>query len=196
MGWFIAGNGWYYHFRFVIRGASAPLFLRVYMLGVVLGNGPSRDRYDRTGEFVLACNIPSEEFSVDATVICDEEIVWVLKNNLTLIEVPVIISTKVFEKMKELKIVDNFNILHVFQPKPWYNAAHYAAEFLLGRGCDEIHLWGCDSIFNDTVVSSTGNLTKQTTVGDDRFIRQWRAVWNTMQLNNPEVRYVAMRLPK
>lgn len=166
------------------------------MLGVVLGNGPSKGSYNRTGDYVIACNIPSEEFSVDATVICDEEIVWILKNNLTLIEVPVIISTRVFEKMKEFGIVERFTILHVFKPKDWYNAAHYAAEFLIGRECDEIHLWGCDSIFSNTVSSTTGNLIPQTTTGDDRFIRNWRRVWNEMHLNNPDVHFVAMRLPK
>ena len=89
------------------------------MLGVVLGNGPSKKAYDRTGDYVIACNIPSDDFSVDATVICDEEIAWILKNDLTLIQVPVIISTKVFEKLKEFKIEDYFTILHVFKPKDW-----------------------------------------------------------------------------
>jgi len=166
------------------------------MLGVVLGNGPSKQFYDRTGDFVLGCNIPSEQFSVDATVICDEEIVWILKNDLTLIEVPVIISTKVYEKMKELGIDKKFIILHVFKPKDWYNSAHYAAEYLMSEGCDEIHLWGCDSIFQNTVKSSTGALVNQTTLGDDRFIRNWRRVWNEIHLNNPSVHFVAMRLPK
>lgn len=166
------------------------------MLGIVLGNGPSKSSYDRTGDLVIGCNIPGDEFSVDATVICDEEIVWILKNDLTLIQVPVIISSKVFEKMKELKIVEHFTILHVFKPKDWYNAAHYAAEFLIDNECDEIHLWGCDSIFHNSVVSSTGSYTRQTTLGDDRFIRQWRQVWNTMHLNNPDVHFVAMKLPK
>jgi hypothetical protein len=54
------------------------------MIGVVLGNGPSRAHYDRKGEIVLGCNIPNEQFSVDATVICDEEIAWILKNDFTL----------------------------------------------------------------------------------------------------------------
>ena len=167
------------------------------MLGVVLGNGPSRNHYDRSGDVVIGCNIPSDEFSVDATVICDEEIVWILKNNLTLIKVPVIISTKVFEKMKELRIDQHFHILEVFQPKDWYNAAHYAAEYLMRIRCDdEIHLWGCDSIFDNTVSSTTGKLMPQTTVGDDRFIKNWRRVWNEMHLKYPDVHFVAMRLPK
>lgn len=166
------------------------------MLGVVLGNGPSKNSYDRTGDFVIGCNIPSEEYSVDATVICDEEIAWILKNDFTLIDVPVIISTKVFEKFKEFKIDQHFTILHVFSPKDWYNAAHYAAEFLIRNECDEIHLWGCDSIFSNTVSSTTGKLIPQTTNGDDRFIRNWRRVWNEIHVNNPNVHFVAMRLPK
>lgn len=166
------------------------------MLGIVLGNGPSKHHYDRTGDIVIACNIPSEDISVDATVICDEEIVWILKNDLTLIQVPVIISTKVYEKMKELKIVEHFTILDVFKPKDWYNSAHYAAEYLINNDCDEVHLWGCDSIFQNTTVSSTGGLVKQTTVGDDRFVRNWRKVWNMIHVNNPSVHFVAMRLPK
>ena len=98
--------------------------------------------------------------------------------------------------MKEHRIEPYFTILHVFKPKDWYNAAHYAAEFLMGRDCDEIHLWGCDSIFQNTVTSYTGKLVNQTTVGDDRFIKNWRRVWNEMHLNNPDVHFVAMRLPK
>jgi len=166
------------------------------MLGIVLGNGPSKQRYDRSGDFVLGCNIPTDDFSVDATIICDEEIAWVLKNNFTLIDVPVIISTKVFEKFKEFGIENQFTILHVFKPKDWYNAAHYAAEFLIGRGCDEVHLWGCDSIFSNTTSSTTGNLIPSTTTGDDRFIKNWRRVWNEIHVRNPDVHFVAMRLPK
>lgn len=166
------------------------------MLGIVLGNGPSKNYYDRSGDFVIGCNIPSDNFSVDATVICDEEIAWILKNDLTLIQVPVIISTKVFEKLKEFKIDDYFTILHVFKPKDWYNAAHYAAEFLIRNECDEIQLWGCDSIFSSTTSSTTGKLIPSTTNNDDRFIRNWRRVWNEMHVNNPNVHFVAMRLPK
>lgn len=167
------------------------------MIGVVLGNGPSRDFYDRTGDIVLGCNIPNDLHSVDATVICDEEIVWIIKNDLTLIQVPVIISTKVYEKLKEFRIVDQFIILDVFKPKDWYNAAHYAAEYLIqNTECEEIHLWGCDSIFENTVSSTTGKLIQQSTQGDSRFIRNWRRVWNEMHINNPDVHFVAMRMPK
>ena len=147
------------------------------MIGSILGNGPSRSRFDRVGDFVLGCNIPTDDFSVDATVICDEEIVWILKNDLTLIQVPVIISTKVFEKMKELDIVQHFTIHHVFKPKDWHNAAHYAADYLMEYGCDEIHVWGCDSIFEQDITSTTDKIVAKN-MDSDRFIRHWRKVWD------------------
>ena len=66
------------------------------------------------------------------------------------------------------------------------------------HGCDEIHLWGCDSIFHDSVVSATGDYTKQRTVGDDRFLKNWRNVWNTKikNANNNGVHFVVFRLTK
>ena len=166
------------------------------MIGVVLGNGPSKKAYDRSGDFVLGCNIPSDNFSVDATVICDEEIVWVLKNDLTLIQVPVIISTKVYEKMKELGIVEHFHIHHVFKPRDWHNAAHYAADYLINYGCDELHIWGCDSIFQDSVESTTSEHVVKQTTGDDRFIRNWRIVGDQKRKDNEHVHFVVFRIPK
>ena len=147
------------------------------MRGVVLGNGPSRSYYDLSGDFVIGCNIPNNHFSVDATIICDEEIVWILKNDLTLIQVPVIISNKVYEKMKELKIDQHFSIHHVFKTKDWYNTAHYATEFLLDFGCSEVDVWGCDSIFEDNIASETDEYIPKQDKAEGRFIRNWRNVW-------------------
>lgn len=164
------------------------------MIGTVLGNGPSRARFDRVGDFVLGCNIPSQEFSVDATVICDEEIVWVLKNDFTLIQVPVIISTRAFEKMKEFKIEHHFEILHVFKPKDWYNSAHYAAEYLMEYGCNEVHIWGCDSVFEENLESTTdGYVTKN--LDSSRFLKNWRRVWNNI-FDNPNCHFVVYRNAK
>lgn len=156
-------------------GASAPTILRFYMIGVVLGNGPSQELYDKSGDLIVGCNIPKHK--VDLTVICDVEVVYLLKKDLTLIQVPVIISTMVYEKMKELRIVDSFDIRKVFKPKDWYNAAHYADDFLREQNCDEIHIWGCDSIFNDDVSSTTDKQIPKT-MDSERFLRNWRKVWD------------------
>jgi hypothetical protein len=167
------------------------------MIGVVIGNGPSKKAYDRTGDFVIGCNIPGNEFSVDATVICDEEIVWVLKSNPKLVQCPVIISTKAWEKMKELRIDHLFYIHHVFKPKEWYNTAHYAADYLLEYGAfDEIHIWGCDSIFEDHIASSTDDFVFKEDKTGDRFLKNWRRIWNEIFDAYPDVTFNAIRIEK
>jgi hypothetical protein len=166
------------------------------MIGVVLGNGPSKVAYDRTGDFVIGCNIPTDEYSVDATVICDVEIVWILKNSPHLIgDTPLIISTNVFEKMKELRIVNDYLILDVFKPRDWYNSAHYAAQYLIDNGSDEVHIWGCDSIFEDDISSATDEIVKKD-MDQDRFIRHWRKVWLEMHQRHANVHFVAVRYKK
>lgn len=164
------------------------------MLGVILGNGPSKVAFDRRGDFVLGCNIPGDDFSVDATVICDEEIIWVLKNDPTLVSCPIIISTKAYEKMKELRIDSLFTIHHVFRPKDWHNTAHYAAEFLAEFGCDEIRIWGCDSIFQDDISSSTDRYVVKDDTKGDRFTRHWRRVWNDIFDSYPAIEFNVIRI--
>lgn len=159
------------------------------MLGTILGNGPSRSSYTREGDYVIGCNIPGKDFSVDATVICDEEIVWVLAADPFLVTVPLIVSTKAFEKLKELKIVQHYDIIQVFRPKDWYNSAHYAADFLAEQGCDEIHIWGCDSIFEQTISSETDSYISKEYMDKSRFIKHWRWAWNDIIANNPNINY-------
>ena len=166
------------------------------MLGVILGNGPSKSHFDRKGDFVLGCNIPGNEFSVDATVICDEEVIWILKNNPSLVQCPIIISTKAYEKMKELRLTHLFTIHHVFKPKDWYNTAHYAAEYLAEYGCDVIHIWGCDSIFEDDISSSTDKYVPKEDTRGDRFTKNWRRIWNDIFDSYSDIEFNVIRIHK
>lgn len=147
------------------------------MKTAILGNGPSRTLYNEDNDFdiVIGCNIPWTK--VDATVICDIEIIDLLKKDFTLIQVPVIISTIVFERLKEFKMVDKFTILDVFKPKDWHNAAHYAADYLMTKEVDEVHLYGCDSIFEEDISSVTDEVVEKN-MNLDKFIRKWRKVWD------------------
>lgn len=161
------------------------------MIGAILGNGPSRTLYNANNEydFVIGCNIPYEK--VDATVICDVEIVELLKNDFTLIQIPVIISTVVYEKMKEFRIVESFTILNVFKPKEWHNAAHYAADYLMTKEVEEIQIYGCDSIFENDLSSVTDEKIEKK-MDSDRFIRQWRKVWSKKFEN--DIKFVIKRI--
>jgi hypothetical protein len=164
------------------------------MKGVILGNGPSKHLYDRSGDIIIGCNFPGEEYSVDATVICDEEIVYILKTTPNLITCPIIISEKVFEKLKELKLVDKYIILCVFKVRDWHNAAHYAAQYLITTGCEEIDVWGCDSMFSETISSSTDAFVPKSDSDGARFIKKWRAVWNALFVYYPDITFQVMKI--
>lgn len=160
--------------------------------GVVLGNGPSRNFFDYAGDVVIGCNIPCEGFSVDATVITDVEVVWIIGNNPELINCPLILSTTAYEKMKELKIDTAFEIHDVFVPRDWHTSGHYAALYLTNAvECDTINLWGFDSYFvNDA--SSTTDLILPKSGGV--FYKQWRQSWNDIFAAHPKVKYNLMRV--
>lgn len=153
--------------------------------GAVLGNGPSRDNYDYSADVVIGCNIPGEGFSVDATVVADPEVVWLLKNNPELIASPLIVSTRAFEQMKELRIDDQFEVIDVFKPKDWYTSGHYATEYLINIiECATIDVWGCDSYFSADTSSITDKLIPKT---GDLFTKQWRANWDRIIESHREV---------
>ena len=161
------------------------------MLGVVLGNGPSKHRYNYEGDFIIGCNIPGDDFSVDATVITDVEIVWVLKNNPELIQSPLIVSTIAWEKMKELKLPALNDVIDVFKPKDWYTSGHYAALYLTNiMNCDTIHVWGCDSYYVDDYTTTTDQYVIN---GGSVFYEQWRRCWNRIIKDNPGAEFVIKR---
>lgn len=159
--------------------------------GIVLGNGPSRENYDFTGDVVIGCNIPGDGFSVDATVITDVEIIWVIANNPELITCPLIVSTKAYEKMKELRITDQFEVLDVFKPLDWHTSGHYATLYLTKIiGCNKIDIWGCDSYFTNDASSVTDMHVKDK---GGLFFKQWRSTWDRIFADNPQVKYTVKR---
>jgi hypothetical protein len=163
------------------------------MIGVVLGNGASKSFYDGTGDLVIGCNFPGKQFSVDATIVCDEEIVFILRNNPTSITCPMIISDKVYAKMQEFDIAGNYSILSVFKHREWYSAGHYAAEYLIQLGCSRIDIWGCDSIFLDTIESSTDSVVEKDDKVGVRFYKNWRRLWSEMFDANPSIIFSVMK---
>lgn len=164
------------------------------MIGAVVGNGPSKHRFETRGhgayDYVLGCNIPG--IHVDATIILDEEIAHIIGINPSLIECPIIISKKariVLEKYtssySKFDIIEEFN----HDADSWLNAGHYAAMYLIGLGCTKIDIWGCDSIFDNSIASSTDKLVKKEDTTDARFYKNWRKLWDGIFKNNSTVKF-------
>lgn len=161
------------------------------MKGAVIGNGPSRENYeDRGYDLIFGCNIPNSEIAIDATVISDTEIVYVLKNSPSLIKIPIIVSDKALEKLKQYKLNTRYQISATFKSLQGFNSAHYAALRLIDLGCTEIDIWGCDSYFSvvgdsltDIFVEPQPEDTKQ------KLIKNWRIVWDKIMKSHPDVMF-------
>lgn len=163
--------------------------------GAVLGNGPSRDLYDYSADVVIGCNIPGEGYSLDATVILDVEVVWILKNNPELLNCPAIVSTAAYEKIKELRLVNDIHVMEVLpRTFDWHNSAHYAALFLTNViECGTIDLWGCDSYFTNDRASHTDQLIKPPDNAAS-LPKHWNRVWNQIIADHPDVHFHFHRL--
>lgn len=166
---------------------STTMNLNQKLKGAVLGNGPSRDLYDYSADVVIGCNIPSEGYSVDATIITDVEVIWVLKNNPELINCPLIVSNQAYQKMLELRIDDQFEIMERFPTKDWHTSGHYAALYLSKYiECGTIDIWGCDSYFIDSAVSTTDKIVPKS---GDLYFKQWRTAWDGIFAGYPSVEF-------
>lgn len=166
---------------------STTMNLNQKLKGAVLGNGPSRDLYDYSADVVIGCNIPGEGYSVDATIITDVEVVWVLKNNPELINCPLIVSNQAYQKMLELRIEDQFEIMERFPTKDWHTSGHYAALYLSKYiECGTIDIWGCDSYFIDNAASTTDKIVPKS---GDVFYKQWRSAWDGIFAGYPSVKF-------
>ena len=141
---------------------------------------------------VVGCNIPNEDYRVDVTVICDIEIVWVLKSNPELINIPIIISDKAYEKMKELKIENEFSVLKVFKTQDWHNSAHYAAHYLVEQGATNIDRYGCDSISelaSQSLPSITDKFIPKVDSQNAKLILNWNKVWKALMLKYDKISF-------
>jgi hypothetical protein len=160
------------------------------MIGVVLGNSTSKQRYNRSGDFVIGCNIPSEDYSIDATVIADVEFVWIIKNNPELVQCPLIVTTTVWEKMKELHLASLHDVVDVITPKNWYTSEHHAALYLTNTmSCDIVHVWGCNSYFTEDHLS----LSDQYVISEMDLYLKWKKCWNNVIKDSPETTFVIKR---
>lgn len=162
---------------------------------VIIGNGPSKNVYKSFSKesdpkkFVLGCNIPDADIKVDATVIADVEIIYILKNYLKLVTVPVILSNQAYSKMEELGILKYFEVLHVFKLKDWYSTGHYAAEYLMENEYEKIDLFGFDSFIKDDISSSTDEYVPKQDTSEMRFIKNWRKLWTEFASDNQHIEF-------
>ena len=158
----------------------------------VLCNGPSRvDFQSREGyTYVIGCNIPWFD-EVDATVVLDEAVVDAWYKEPDLIKVPAYFSRHAWawtdvghrREFFRPRLIEMVSVL------PEYDSSgHVAVTCMIKKGFTEIDVWGCDSWFDQTIVSYTHGYVKNLNPDDSkRHVVGWRNRWKAIMEGYPDV---------
>ena len=158
----------------------------------ILCNGPSREDFlhtDKTYDYIVGCNIPWT--TVDATVIIDEKVCELWAKTPDLIKCKSYFSTNAWRYTDEIKKREFFKekMISIFESlKERDSSGHAAARLMIKEGYTDIDIWGADSWFEQTIVSSTHELIPNLNEDNDKkFVDYWRELWYNIIRNNPEV---------
>ena len=142
----------------------------------ILGNGPSIDLYEPQDGFVIGCNF--HQHPVDLTVLVDCKPFLIYKGKRDLLPNRKIITSKyAWPTIVEQKLVDEFEFVYVIEQLERYKSAgHIATEWALKNKYSEIHLWGFNSIFEDSQETKTDLIVPRSRAQFDLYIH-WRERW-------------------
>lgn len=164
------------------------------MKAAILCNGPSRKSYQPSADYdiVIGCNVPWTD--VDAVVILDQEIISLWAKNPELIIVPensVYFGRKAYmftDEIKKRAFFDPYLRKIVDQRPPYHSSGHIAAEQAIIEGYTELDIYGCDSWFESTLLSSTHEWVNTSSENLMMCVTSWRARWDVLIKNNTNVK--------
>jgi hypothetical protein len=142
----------------------------------ILGNGPSINLYTPQDGYVIGCNF--QEHAVDLSVILDGKPFMAYKCNRSLIKQREIITSKfAWPVIVEQKLQDDFTIVSFIEYLEKYRSSgHVATDWALLNGYDEIHLWGFNSIFEDSQETKSDLIIERSRAQFDLWFH-WREKW-------------------
>lgn len=159
----------------------------------VLCNGPSRVDYQPSTEYdyVIGCNVPWTD--VNATVVLDEIVIdrWCKEPNL--IKVPAYFSRKAWMHTDSIKKRDFFipYMIEIIDILPDFDSSgHNAVKCMIRKGYKEIDIYGCDSWFEQTIVSYTHKYFNNLNSNDSKkHVIGWRKRWQEIIDGSPQVQF-------
>ncbi len=149
----------------------------------ILGNGPSIDLYAPQDDFVVGCNF--QQFPTDISVIVDCKPFLIYKGNRLLVPTKRIITSRyAWQTIAEQNLEDEFEWVHVIEHLEKYRSSgHIATDWCLENDYDEIHLWGFDSIWEDTQETKSDALIPRSRAQFDLWMH-WREKWQEYKHHN------------
>lgn len=152
----------------------------------LLGNGPSRKSFvqDPIGD-AYGCNLSDDSLNLTATFIMDAEVFEHLQRSGHRPPWPIICPERWVRPCSKMyppiKVLDTL-------PRISYNGentGHHAAIWLADHGYDKIHLWGFDSLREDTVESDSHQKIPGA-IWTKNNIPKWRTHWAEIFKRWPE----------
>lgn len=156
----------------------------------VIGNGASNSLYTPTGDYTIACNVPTHNIPYNALSIIDNQPITWMKNNNWRPRTPVFCLPATRDYARKQNIEGDW--LAVYERVERSNAGIYAVEYST-RHSSEIHLWGFDSLFSQDLTSQMDNLVPRPSRGP--LNKWWRPHWQELFKKYNEIEFV-IHIPK
>ena len=170
----------------------------------VIGNGDSASRYNPDKGFKITCNLPP--FAVEnvyASCIVDFKMMNAMKEGSVAVPGDWVLGAR---PKKFMELNPQFNLKYAKQVKEYYDvlpkyagnytnfncghmAVHYSANKLK---CDEIHMYGFDSMFDFNLRSSSDLylVSDREANNNLRLSNNWRPIWQEMFKEFPNTKFV------
>jgi hypothetical protein len=142
----------------------------------ILGNGPSINLYTPQDGYVIGCNF--QEHQVNLSIVLDCKPFLIYKGDRSLLKQKDIITSKyAWPTIIEQGLQDEFSFVHIIEQLEQYRSSgHIATDWCLKNGYTKIHLWGFNSIFEDSQETKSDILIPRSRAQFDLWFH-WREKW-------------------
>lgn len=170
----------------------------------VIGNGDNAAMYKPAKGLKITCNLPPFQVAnTYTTCIVDFKMMKAIHEGSVVVPGEWVLGAR---PKKYMEMNPNFNLRYASQVKGYYtvlpnyagnytnfNCGHMAVHYTAnGLKCDEIHMYGFDSIF-DMNLRSSSDLFLNSDRGTHNTVRlanNWRPIWHQMFEEFPQTQFI------
>lgn len=153
------------------------------MIAHLLGNGPSRSQFSLGVEpkgDLFGCNLSDFSLPLVATFIMDLVVVNNISNNGIALPWPAVVPQALVRTAQRCEPPIKIHSTVAMTVRNGQSTGHKAAVWLLENGYKEIHFWGFDSMFANTVTSDTHQKIPEG-ISTIKNVPRWRANWDLIK---------------
>ena len=153
----------------------------------IVGNGASSRLWTRTDRPWIQCNIPHNQGTPDFAIIIDRQpITWMHENNYKL-TCPIYGTKRANDLQKQYKLDLDFHQEWINPQDSGFMNSGQAAVIKFADECEQIHLWGFDSMYQSITNSLMDDKVKR--VRNSSLKKQWDIWWNRIFIKYPKQQF-------